>query len=305
MQEITPNDFEILFQDKIPEWLAVRIINAHLAYEPLSESEHKSLVVKFNNDILQKPFSRSGEERQNQWETGWSDNLKMLREVNDISALIPRYYGKYDILRWNGKFIRPAQKDLEYKILEIVEYWLFEKYFKNLPAVYEFGCGTAHNLLRVREINKNAKLFGLDWASASQEIISELVDRKMAENIKGFKFDFFNPDESIVLDKNSGACTIGALEQVGDRFSPFIDYLVKNKPAVCMHLETFTELLDPSNDLDGLTLAYAKKRNYLNGLLTYLKKLDADGKITIQKIQRTFIGSPYLEACSVVIWSSK
>jgi hypothetical protein len=30
--------------------------------------------------------------------------------------------------------------------------WVFEKYITNVDSVYEFGCGTGHNLLRVRDL---------------------------------------------------------------------------------------------------------------------------------------------------------
>ena len=187
--------------------------------------------------------------------------------------------------------------------LSIILEWLFEKYATQASSVYEFGCGTGHHLLRLRALNHSAKLYGLDWAEASQKIIEEMVAKGIAKDIVGRKFDFFNPDESFVLDDNSVAYTVGALEQVGSNHEKFIEYLIKNKPRVCFHVEPVGELLDDTNLLDYLTKEYYKKRNYLSNFIGHLTTLEKEGKIVIQKAMRTYMSGSLLTEYVVVVWA--
>jgi hypothetical protein len=121
-------------------------------------------------------------------------------------------------------------------------------------------------------------------------------------NIHGFNFDFFKPDHSFKLDKNGAVITISALEQTGIKFNRFVNYLLKNKPEICIHIEPIYELLDDNNLMDFLSIKYIQKRNYLWGFLDHLRKLESKGKIKIIKAQRTYIGSLFVDGYSVIVW---
>ena len=97
--------------------------------------------------------------------------------------------------------------------------WLFDTYMREAESIYEFGCGTGYHLIRLRDINPSAVLYGLDWTAASQKIISLLVDKKYASNIYGQRFDYYNPDMAFRLNKNAVVYTVASLEQIG-RSSP-------------------------------------------------------------------------------------
>ena len=88
---------------------------------------------------------------------------------------------------------------------------------------------------------------------------------------------------------------MGLLEQVGHDYKAFISYLLKNKPAICINIEPIAEVLDANKLIDNLAIKYFRKRNYLNGYLDYLKKLEKQNKITITEIKRTYIGSMFAE----------
>jgi hypothetical protein len=105
------------------------------------------------------------------------------------------------------------------------------------------------------------------------------------------------------LDRGAYVYTVASLEQVGLEFKKFVDYLLKNKPKLCVHVEPVAELLDNSNLLDYLSVKYFEKRNYLRGFLTYLRQLEKQGKIRILKARRTYIGSLFIEGYSVIIWT--
>ena len=157
--------------------------------------------------------------------------------------------------------------------------------------------------MRLRDINPSAVLYGLDWTAASQKIISLLVDKKYASNIYGQRFDYYNPDMAFRLNKNAVVYTVASLEQIGSHHNKFIDYLLENRPTLCIHIEPISELLDENNFVDYLSIAYFRKRNYLSGFLTRLLELERAGKIRIIKTQRTYVGSLFIEGHSVIVWA--
>lgn len=296
-------DFEKVFKDKLSDRISSKIRKYEFQYTELQESEYNEWILYIIKTLLNPNIIKAGKHRQEQWETGWSKNLETFIKNKDTHVLIPRYFGKYNVIRWKQRFIKPLKEDFEYNTLAIIVEWLFEKYFRDAQLIYEFGCGTGYHLLRVREINKKAKLYGLDWARASEKILTKIAKTGLVSNLKGYQFDFFNPNYNIVLDVNSVVYTVAALEQTGNKFHKFIDYLLENKPKICVHVEPIGELLDENNLLDYLSIEYFKKRNYLSGFLTYLRKLEKRGKIIIHQAQRTYIGSLFIEGYSVVVWS--
>ena len=191
----------------------------------------------------------------------------------------------------------------EYNMLVVIEQWLFEKYLSDVESIYEFGCGTGHNLLRAREANPHAKLFGLDWTEASQNIITESVQTGVLKNAVGRRFDFFHPDETFLIEPDSGVYTVAALEQMGKDFVPFVEYLMGQKPRIVVHIEPMYEFFDAKNLIDYLAIAYYQKRNYLWGLSEYLHRLAGEKKITIHEAKRTNIGHFLTDGYSVIAWS--
>ncbi len=117
------------------------------------------------------------------------------------------------------------------------------------------------------------KLYGLDWARSSRYIIQKLQE-KQGWKIEGFKFDFFEPRNDIKLDVNSGIYIFGALEQTGEKWSKFLEYIIEQKPKICVNIECLYELYDDNNSLDYIAIKYHEKRNYLKGYLPELQDLE-------------------------------
>jgi hypothetical protein len=216
--------------------------------------------------------------------------------------LIPKYYGKRKLARWRQQIIRPLTDDFDYKMLSIIVDWVVDRFFKESKVIFEFGCGPAEHLIRMRKYNETAKLVGLDWTKASQEIIQQILFSGIEKNIEGKNFNFFSPDYSIVVPKNSAFITVAALEQIGSKFNHFLDFVIAKKPSICVHLEPIGEMLDQECLLDRLSTLYFKKRNYLDGFLPMLKSLEAEGKIKIVAEQRTYSGSYFIDGHSLVAW---
>jgi hypothetical protein len=304
IKSLNVQDFEFAFGEKLNEYVTDRVKKYSFQYVDFTPEEIEELFVKIIQKLLDPHVQKSGEHRIDEWETGWGENLEMFLQTPDNLELIePKYFNKYGAIRWRGKFIRPISEKFELHSLAIIQDWLFDKYLRKSNSIYEFGCGTGHNLLRVRGVNSNASLYGMDWATSSQRSIDRMKLNGLDSNIQGFHFDYFNPDESFKLEARSAVYTVASLEQVGLQWEKFIYYIIKNNPEICIHIEPISELLDSNKLIDYLSIEYFKKRNYLSGFLDGLRKLEDEGKVTIHRAQRTNLGSLFIEGYSVVVWS--
>ena len=301
IKTLTLLDFEEALGEKLPDFLMEKIQNYDFKYTELDEAENTQLLIMIIDSLLDPNLIKSGKHRIDDWEKGWAENLNEVRNKPfNQDLILPNYFNKYGVVRFgskkNGvKFIRPVSERFEAKSLFVILDWLFGKFIRDVSSIYEFGCGTGHNLLHAREYNKNAKLFGLDWAVSSQNIIKKLADQNVDSNIYGMNFDYFNPNHLLNIDKNSAIFTVASLEQVGGEWTKFIEYLIDKKPKICIHVEPIAEILDPNSLLDFLSIEYFKKRNYLNGFLDGLRSLE-------KKIKLRFIG---LNGHILEVFSSK
>lgn len=301
---LTKEDFASVLGE-ISERVAEKIRSFNLQYTKLTPSERDGCIRDIAEALFGEKLEKVGAHRADTWEKGWGENLDALK-AGEKDALVPKYFQKDRIARWRQEFVKPTKPGFDYGALTIVLEWLYEKYMKDAKAVYEFGCGTGHHLPQLQAVNPGAKLFGLDWAEASQKIIGEMVSKGLLKNASGRRFDFFEPDQSFHLEPNSVVYTVAALEQVGERHQAFVDYLLTERPALCVHVEPIAELLDPDNLLDYLSIEYFRKRKYLWGFLTRLRELEKQGKITIHDTRRTFVGANiFVDHYSVIVWSPK
>lgn len=256
-------------------------------YRLLSKKEEEAAIIQMLEIILDKSVPFSGAHRRRQWEKGWGENL----ESGDG---VPKYFGKHRVNRLNGRLVMGLDADYERDMLYTIVDKLGKKYLSRAKDVYEFGCGTGHNLWRVKAVNPNARLHGFDWTRSSNRIIDNM-------GFHAERFDFFNPSK-VRLEKDAAVYTVAALEQTGEGYKKFVSYLLKNKPSVVVHIEPIPELLDSSRLLDYLSIQYMAKRKYLKGYLTYLEKLEKEGKIEILEARRSGIGSMLIDGYSVVVW---
>jgi hypothetical protein len=302
---VTPAYISRLLGVKLSPSVQDKIRSYRLAYTDVSSEERDSIIQKIVATLLDPFLVYSGKHRLIQWEKGWGQNLDEFVVNRGEKSVIPRYFGKYPVVRMDQEWIKPASKDFEYNMLGVILDWLFDSYMKKSRAVYEFGCGTGHNLMRLREVNPDVKLWGLDWATSSQELIRRYAKKKKDDNLFAHRFDYFSPDRKFKLEEGSVVFTVASLEQIGKKHTKFVDYLLDEKPALCIHVEPIGELLDKTTLIDYLSIEYFKKRKYLDGFLTHLRDLEKKGKVEIHRAQRTRIGSLFIEGYSVIVWSPK
>jgi hypothetical protein len=302
MKKIELTDIEQLWGFKATTRFAKKFSELNLNYSELTDKDRDEAIIKFI-ETLDSNLIKAGPHRADDWEKGWGENLKDYDESRDIKDSLPKYFGKIPYIRWKQEWILPEQKDMEYNLLGLLLEYIIDNHFLENDSIYEFGCGTGHNLLRIRNVFQTSYLHGLDWAKSSQGIIKQIALDTSDNLLKATNFDYFNPDTNFELKNNAVVLTVASLEQTGDKFKDFIDYIVTQSPRLVVHIEPMWEPLDPEHLLDNLSIRYFKKRNYLDGLIRYLEEKEQNKEVKIIEIKRTYVGSFFIDGYSIVIWA--
>jgi SAM-dependent methyltransferase len=307
IKKLTLEEIAVLFGGDPSEVATAMIdISPQLEFDYQIPSEQE--LEKITLDILKRldqiglQIPRAGKERQSDWEKGWSENLNEFVESGfQIDDLVPKYLRPNEPIRLYRNIVVPIQENFVRDYTLLFRNWVFNKYLHPYDHIYEFGCGPGAHLAYLAKKFPNKNIYGFDWAEASIKII-ETMSKRFGWKVEGQKFDFFNPDLNLTIKNNSSIVTFGALEQTGDRYLDFMDYIYSQKPELCLHIEPMNELYDEENLVDYLSLKYHKQRGYLDGFLNFLKDWEMRGLIKIEKIHRHYLGTKFAETYSYVVW---
>jgi hypothetical protein len=269
----------------LPVDLLINLNDVTTDYQFLNESETDFV----KNEVVQHIQCVNRRPNKNQWNSAWS-------ELNSGDA--PKYFKPrvsvdgLGVYRYKQKYIKSAYPDLENvfhdKIIEKIQ----NKMLTGIDCVVEFGCGTGHNLKKIKDRNPNVKIFGSDWTNASQNLLSSI-------GIPSWNFDMLSregavPDE-IVDCNNVCFLTVGSMEQLGNNWKNFFDFMLEFKPTKSIHIEPIIEFYDENNSIDRLAIEYHNKRDYLNGFFDYL--IDTNNLLSYQRIS---FGNSYNEGFNIL-----
>jgi len=306
--DLSCKDFAALFgatEQEVRIYCRDLIAESDFRYRKLEKRERDAIILQVLKHIESGKMIRTGEHRRSDWEKGWAENLREFIDSGySIEKLTPKYFEKKLPIRLERDYVIPISKDFLLNGVKVFRSWLFQRYLQNVDTVYEFGCGSAQHLAFLASLYPQKKLYGYDWARNSQRIIRLLV-RRYGWSIQGGYFDFFNPDKTLKIKPRSAILTFGSLEQVGKDHGSFLKFLIKQSPALCIHVEGLKELYNQDYLLDYLALKYHNRRNYLSGYLTRLQELEKEGKIRIIKVHRQLFGNLFDDPHSYVIWKPK
>jgi len=267
-------------------------------YRRLAPAERDQVVLRILSRLDANAFARVGQQRKPIWEAAWSEQA---RQFAAGRGLTPNYIDVDAVIRLDGDYAQPAQPNFEAGFSSLFRPWLFERFFSGARAIYEFGCGSGFNLVTLAGLFPDTPLCGLDWAAPAVDLVNAVADAQ-GLNLRGLPFDFFAPDPALQLPAGSAVLTSCALEQVGDQHEAFTQFLLDRRPSICLHMEPLAELYDPASLPDYLALRYHRQRNYLDGFLTRLRRLEAEGRIAIIALRRVRFGNLYHEGYSYVAW---
>lgn len=250
--------------------------------------------------IISNKFSKSGKKKIQIWEKGWQENLKEINK-GSTNSILPKYYRKNNrIFRIKGFLVYSKNFKFDAELQELVHLSILNTFARKIENIYEFGAGSGNVITRLMQAyGSKYKYYASDWAYNSIKILKKIIVNNI--RIKTFKFDFFKPNNSIVIENNSLVITNGALEQTGINFKKFILYLLKQKPELVVNFEPISEFYTNDNLNDYILNLYSKKRNYLEGYFSYLKYLEKKKKIKIIKYRRV-AGGLGAETFSYIVW---
>ena len=283
-------------------------------YESL-DMKYRTLTPLERNDLMKHISFKIGIDTKNvkdpnrteTWFKGWEENLDMFRSTKSIDAITPKFLRPNNPVRFNGDYIIPSSQFFERDMSKLFQIFIYDNILikHGISNVYEFGCGSGFNLLFLVEnynsIISNLSMVGLDYVQSSVDLINELGSHYEYDLVGEF-FDMKNPNYSFKIKEKSCVFTACALEQLGEDFVEFIDYLVEQSPSFCFHLEPILENYDPNDDFDKPAIKFHEKRGYLKGLKTYLHNLEKCGIISIEFDRRFKFGSLFHEGYQLIIW---
>lgn len=276
---------------------------AALRFVQIDDSGQADLEAEIAQQIAQG-FTVVGEHRAEIWRDVWREQLEVFEQSNyDLEALNPKFFKGSAILRWQGKYIQSISDGFQLTFFEIFRDWLFRTYLSDVRHLYEFGSGSAFNIAAYARLYPDVPITALDWAPTAVRI-ADLLREKLGMKIEGRTFDFFARQQELELAPGSGVLTMCALEQTGERFGPFLDYLLASRPCRVVHMEPTVELYDTNLRHDALAAQYHRQRKYLTGLLPALQRLANERKIQLRAVRRLRFGSRFHECFTVIIWDS-
>lgn len=305
MPEVTIADFARSFAASEGEFSSEclqAIGNSDFSYRKLDQKQRDDVILCVLKKISSDTQVVGAEERTSVWEQGWAENLSAFNaQDNNLEALIPKFIRENQPIRYDGDYIMPSNPCFEFDYMTVFRLWLFQKYFAGFSSIYEFGCGSGLNLVLLASLFPEKNLYGLDFVQPPVDLINT-IGKTHNWHMTGHRFDMINPDTSFTLTEKSAVFTFGALEQLASKTENFIQYLLHQKPGICIHVEPTVELYDENSLFDYLAIQFHRKRGYTEHLLPRLQELEAEGTVKILSVKRLNFGSLFLEGYTYIIW---
>ena len=288
------NHFNILYDD-LPESIQLQLDKFFpIQYDELNSEQYKEYY-ELCLEMLNKKLEVD-------WQDDWFSVLQNLRTNDDnVKSIIrPKWFRESAFVNIQNclSLTETPYVDWEYQL--ITRQMLFYTHLKDIENICEFGSGSGTNFYLINEILQNKNFILSDISVTSLKIIEELKRKLNRNNLTYSNIDI-EQDIDLQLPDNTAVITTSVLEQIGDNYKNFINFILKEKPQIVINVEPIVELLDSKNGFDNVMNLYCEKRKYLAGYLTELEKLEKQKKIKIIMKKRTMVSGTFIEN-SVLIW---
>lgn len=285
----------------LPPQCRSMIQHLDLRYRPLTSTRQAVIIDRISATIAAQALSVAGPDAKPRWEAGWEDILQRLATADDpVGATVPHYIREAEPLRLNGQYVMATDPSFHRNWYFAFLEWIIREYCQDAAVIYEFGCGSCVNLARMGQIFPGKRYVGLDWTQQAVAI-ADALGQRFDWNMRGRIFDFFHPDEALQIEEGSVVLTVGALEQTGPNWRPFLDWILRFRPTICVHIEPVAEWYD-GTAFDQIARKFHMTRGYWTGFLEALHHLEAAGRAQILKQHRCRLGSLFIEGYSQIIW---
>ena len=288
------NHFNILYDD-LPESIQLQLDKFFpIQYDELNSEQYKEYY-ELCLEMLNKKLEVD-------WQDDWFSVLQNLQTNDDnVKSIIrPKWFRESAFVNIQNclSLTETPYVDWEYQL--ITRQMLFYTHLKDIENICEFGSGSGTNFYLINEILQDKSFILSDISVTSLKIIEELKRKLNRNNLTHSNIDI-EQDIDLQLPDNTAVITTSVLEQIGDNYKNFINFILKEKPQIVINVEPIVELLDSKNGFDNVMNLYCEKRKYLTGYLTELEKLEKQKKIKIIMKKRTMVSGTFIEN-SVLIW---
>jgi len=289
---------ELVGESVTSKKIANHLFDCDMRYEIFTQEEKEDHIIRILEDIKSNHFSPPGKDK---WKSGWEQNLEEYKNSNDLKDLVPKYRGIDTICRMDGEFVKPQSETFETDLYTAFHQWTAVTYFEYCDHIFEFGCGTGINLKTFADRYPQKYLHGLDWVQPSVDSVN-LLGTNESIRARGHLFNMFEPDYTLDVPEKSAFYTFHALEQLGENYNPFLDFILAKKPKIIVHFEPIVEFYNIMDAFDYTAVKFHNLRKYLKGYYKALEDLQKTGKIRILKSYRNRFGSYYQESSAIVVW---
>ncbi len=274
-----------------------------LRYRSLGATAEAEIAARVEKTIRDESLRRSGEDNPTVWVRGWGEVAEQLKDKQITrDALRPQYFRGEPICRLFGHYIEPVAPEFEYDVGLALRRIIFDEFLGGASTIAELGCGTGINVLLLSELFPEAHLIGADWAPVCADILGRLA-RQTGKRIEG---DIFNMLTATgwqgPSEPGCAFLTVHAMEQLGETWKAFCDFMIASRPRLCLHIEPLFEHYDASSSFDDRARRYHLKRGYLRGFLPHVHELCRNGKGELIASRRVAFGGLYHEAYSILAW---
>jgi len=288
------NHFNILYDD-LPKSIQLQLDKFFpIQYNELNSEQY--------NEYYELCLEMLNKKLEVDWQDDWFSVLQNLRTNNDnVKSIIrPKWFRKNAFVNIQNclSLTETPYVDWEYQL--ITRQMLFYTHLKDIDNICEFGSGSGTNFYLINQILQDKNFILSDISVTSLKIIQELKRKLNRNNLTYSNIDI-EQDIDLKLPDNTAVITTSVLEQIGDNYNNFINFILKEKPQIVINVEPIVELLDSKSGFDNVMNLYCEKRKYLTGYLTELEKLEKQKKIKIIMKKRTMVSGTFIEN-SVLIW---
>ena len=241
-------------------------------------------------------FKPAGEERYSDWEDGWAGGG--IYDGCDQYQNLPYYFKNNTHVRIGEAVYEDRLGFAEVDLLRGLQAIIFSTYLPSFDAfnIIEYGCGTGSNISYLSKLFPRYEFYGADWAESAKR---NIVKRGILPADRFRIVNYFEPATFSSPPSNFIAFTNASLEQTGEKYGAFMDYLERNNNCRGgVHIEPMRELLDLSSLLNRQSFSYAESRRYLTDFSENMKKRD----INIFLAKDFGIGSRFISGYQVLVW---
>ncbi len=301
IKDIIKENLSPEFHGQLPDDIGEFEFNATI----LKDDEIRQLTNELLDKIQQNSYTKVGKHRHDIWEKGWAGD-GIYKENDAPYEKLPYYSNREKIIRIKNKLYMTDTKFVQIQIIRAMQFLIIPQIMAkfSVAKLAEYGCGTGHNLHFLHKIGiKTSDLYAFDWA---QSAIDGIIESGVVAPQNAQRLDYFDQATYNAPDANFLAYTNHSLEQTGNNYHDFINYLIKNPNCQGgVHFEIMNDVLFDSSESGLLSQVYSQYRHYLSGFGNFMKLNEYAKKLEILYFKPCFIGAEYCEANSILIWRKK